>query len=176
MNVNKANIFAWFSVIVIPLMFGVLVSMFFVPFRVNEVEDMDLYHPNIISRIIDIVIVKQPFDVITQEHHGSLPVVYAGEVIPIKYEYIKYQDIKTQYGRKLVCTDGYFYRYEDLYFHPPGNYINSDAVIAKNTILPEDTPGGLKCRIVYPTSFYVNELKPIQTQQETEYFITRAKR
>lgn len=176
MNINKAKIFAWFTVIAVPSMMGILISMFFVPFRVNEVEDMDLYRSSLFSKIIDIVIVKQPFDVITQEHHGSLPIVYAGEPIPIKYEYIKYQDIKTKYGRKLVCTDGHFYRYEDLDFHPPGYFINSDSVIAKNTILPADTPGGLKCRIVFPTSFYVNELKPIQTQQETEYFLTRSKR
>lgn len=176
MNVNKANIFAWFSVIVIPLMLGVLVSMFFVPFRVVEIQDMDLFHPTIFSRIFDIVIVKQPFEIIAEEHHGSLPIVYAGEPITIKYEYVKYEDIPTKYVPTIVCASGYIHQYDPITYHPKGEFINGKSTIADNLVMPDDLPPGKKCFIDYPTLLYVNQFKPVVTSQQTEYFVTRAKR
>lgn len=180
---NKMNrlkeSFATFSVIMLPLLTGIFIGLYLektvtFPYHVEVVDSFQDYQDNFIKKKINIIAIKQPFHINAKEYEGDLPVVYAGENMPLEIEYIKNKEIKVDYDRIIYCDDGKKF---DVPYHiplqPPGKYILDNKIISEYMLIPQEVSHGVKCKMYMPTEFFTGAKRPVEFTVVTEDFIVK---
>lgn len=162
---------AWSFLFLSNLLMGIIFVWLVFPYQAVIVDDISTYKPGFFDKFYKIIIVQQPFKVVSDEYVDYLPVVYKGQPIPIEIEYIKYLDVETSYDRYVVCQNGNLQplsEYHNVY-QPIGNFTGEKKVLTRSNILPKETDGTY-CRLVFPTQYIINKLNTINTKVESELF------
>jgi len=159
--------------IITQLILGGLFTYFFIPYRVVKTTDISTYPLHPISKLFTIIAVQQPFKIVSNETEEELPIIYHNSPIKFEMEYVKYIDLETNYSRFIICKDGGFIdltRFMNVY-QPVGDYRGENKIIPTSNILPSTANG--VCKLVFPTTYHINDLKEVVTTVETELFYAK---
>lgn len=152
------------------LLFYIFYYLFF-PFRV-VISDKPLYE-NFIQRYLNVIVVKQPFELISDVRINGYPAFHPGDTLLSKLEMQFDTDLRMEVVRSVFCDDGSYVPLVKISkIIPAGYYWGDKAAISDHNEVPPHLVTGVPCYMRFDTDFVIHDkLRRIHYVVQTEKFI-----